>query len=78
MLGVCDFIIGVAIDVVHEEAKHLLKGDETCGESQPVQFWLRKRGFALREVSVSVSFEHIDVHLYAAKFGVVFGAGVGV
>ena len=40
VLWVCCLVVLVAVDVVHQEAEHLLEGDVSCRECKPVELAL--------------------------------------
>ena len=78
MVGVCCLVVLVAVDVVHQEAQHLLEGDVTTRERQPLQLRSGHRRTLLREVTLGIGTEHLDAHLHVVKVLVILRTGVGV
>ena len=76
--GVLDFPVGGAVNVVHEEAQHLLEGDVDGAEGQPLLLAVVEGVLHLTEVTGDVGAEAVDVHTYAAEILVVLGTRVGV
>ena len=78
VLGVGDLVVFVAVDVVHQEAEHLLESDVSCRECKPVELTLYHRSLLLVEVTLSVCLEHLEAHLYVVEVLVVLSTGDGV
>lgn len=78
VLRICDLVVFVAVDVVHEETEHLLECDVPCGECKPVELALYHGRLLLVEVALCVGLEHLEAHSYVFEVLVILCTGVGV
>ena len=77
VVGVLYFIIGVAVDVVGEEAYSLHVGEQRCGIRQVFDFHRGEKSFGARQVAFGECLEYLHVKLNAVNIGVVLGELVG-
>ena len=78
MVGVGNLVVLVAVDVVHQEAQHLLEGDVATRKCQPLLLARTHRVALLREVTLGIGTEHIDAHLHIVQTLVILGTGIGI
>ena len=78
VVGVFYLVIGVAVDVVHQEAQDLFVGDIARRERQVVDLRRGQLFRPLREIALGVCAEHVERHAHARKIAVVLLARVGV
>ena len=76
MLRILYFIIGVTVNVVHQEAEHLLVGDIYARKGEMLNFDRGENRTHFRQIALHIGLEHRHTERHPVEVPVVFGSGV--